>query len=72
MRLCKDCRHFIPHPSGDPANVREYSKCRLVVDVEAHENVIDGSRVEARYYYADVVRRPIGKCGPDAKLFEPK
>lgn len=58
-KFCEDCRHF------ERMAILSHSRCHAV-----HKSVL----TRDDYAFADFARRNLyeGKCGPEAKLFEPK
>lgn len=68
MKLCKDCRHFRPRiiPTlsmlwGRVKVTHDYARCAAI------PSPIDGTPAG----FCENQRGVIGKCGEDAKLFEP-
>jgi hypothetical protein len=61
MRLCKDCKHFMPNSLG-----HKYAKCLLTEKID----VVSG---EKTYGYCDVIGRAWGRfCGPEGRFWEQK
>lgn len=69
MKHCIDCKHCIP-VKEEPG----YSKCDLErSDSFSHDRwiVIGGHEPASQYIHCTTMRN-LGRCGLDAKLFEPK
>lgn len=64
MKLCKDCRWFIPRGENTP-------HCGHPAAAFDHTNPVDGVTKQLRWS-AEWFRFNHQPCGPDAKLFEPQ
>lgn len=70
MKLCIECRHFLP--AADPKDNARWGKCRASIDKPAHRSPVDGRDNEPTYFYAEIARYSSQPCGPEGKLFEAK
>ena len=65
MKLCKDCKHYRRGPYGI------VQECRAVVLREPRIDPVDGDELQGLYEECFHTRGIRGRCGPDAKFFEP-
>lgn len=68
MKLCKDCRYFMP---ADDTSVMERCSHRQAV-WSAGPDMVTGNPAEEKPSYCMIMRWSNGACGPDGKLWEPK
>ena len=57
--LCKDCKH------------ERGRDCHRVLK-EPYTDVVSGTRKQPIYPYCSIEREPFGRCGPEARYFEPR
>lgn len=69
MKYCKDCKWCqLLKPIGGA----DYSKClNPAVNEPPSISLVTGNENVIRHLYCDSARLLIGKCGPNAMLFEP-
>ena len=64
LRLCKDCLHFRANSHSTPTANIDWCHAPALVEV----NVVRG---EVKPVFCSVERAPYGRCGLDAKHFQP-
>jgi hypothetical protein len=67
-KLCKDCRWIVPsrHDTG-------WAKCgHPSVTIPAKPNLVTGGMEAPDQPICFAMRMKLERCGPDAKLFEPR
>lgn len=74
MKLCKDCRYYIPSeaPFNDEKGQRLWSKCgHSAAYIENKEvDYVMGSNPSGRNRWCSDMRDSWGPCGPSGKLFQ--
>lgn len=69
VKLCKDCRWV---ERGWFGRVHERSECRHEKSALRLVSLVVGAVACVTYLRAGGMRSKSGRCGPDAKLFEPR
>ena len=67
-KLCKNCKHFIPHPR----NIK-FSKCELFQKLQEDDFVLIDNIVfdiPVQHYYCSVTRNYNHMCGKKGKKYE--
>lgn len=69
-KLCKNCKHFIPHPRDI-----KFSKCSLFPKLQEEnyaliDNIVFDIHVE--YFYCSITRNYNHMCGKKGKKYEEK
>ena len=63
MKICIDCRHFMPAKYPDPD--RQHSRCSQ----GSSQNLVNGV---VKFQYCEVMRMPGQRCGLDGLLYSYK
>jgi hypothetical protein len=72
--FCADCKHRIAYPITTFLCRSAMHKCGALPknDDARSEYLVLGRSGNVEFYYCTTARASYGKCGPEAKLFEPK